>query len=253
MHKYILTDFLGLFISRQITEMMGGQIGVSHDQKEGCTFAFFVKTCKVPMNEVDLAINRGEIASTVSLDPSIASVESIPHETIPDGSSTPRRDQSKILVVEDNVINQRVLCKQLRNHGFSVVAANNGEEALAALKAAAWSPAKYFDIVLCDIEMPIMGGIECITEIRRLEALKRLPGPIPAIAVTANARNEHVKSALQAGMTDVTTKPYRMNELISQIERYILDSDVLASGRKLASTLLLATRPAPGTENSQAS
>jgi CheY-like chemotaxis protein len=209
--------------------MMGGQIGVSHSQSEGCSFAFFVKTRKVPMKETEVPSNRDEIDAAVNFDPMIISVVPIPDPksdptTHPDDNSPPASGRSRVLVVEDNLINQRVLCTQLRNRGYSVVAANNGEEALAALRNATSSAdsltADYFDIVLCDIEMPIMGGIDCVMEIRRLERSGELPGPTPVIAVTANARNEHVKTAIQAGMSDVTTKPYRMEELVSQIKRF---------------------------------
>jgi CheY-like chemotaxis protein len=212
--------------------MMGGQIGVSHGQHEGCSFAFFVRARKIPEEETALPSARDKIDAAVNYDPMIVSVEPIlePNSgptTYADRNPQPSSKQSQVLVVEDNLINQRVLCTQLRNRGFSVVAANNGDEALKALRIAASSidiaESKYFNIVLCDIEMPIMGGIECVREIRRREALGELPGHIPVIAVTANARNEHVKTAMQAGMSDVTTKPYRMEALISQIKRFTSD------------------------------
>jgi CheY-like chemotaxis protein len=221
---------LGLFISRQITEMMGGQIGVSHGQKEGCSFAFFVKTRKVPKKEAEASTVENKIDTAVNFDPMIVAVEAISDPisspmVVTSNNVQQLSDQALVLVVEDNLINQRVLCTQLRNRGYSVIAANNGEEALLALTEAArpsdHHATRYFDIVLCDIEMPIMGGIECVMEIRRLENQGDLPGYIPVIAVTANARNEHVKTALHAGMSDVTTKPYAMAELLAQIERFI--------------------------------
>jgi CheY-like chemotaxis protein len=221
---------LGLFISRQITEMMGGQIGVSHNQEEGCSFAFFVKTRKVPKEEAEALSVESKLGGAVNFDPRIVDVERIP-DPIPgpipvaNNNSQPLPGQLSVLVVEDNLINQRVLCAQLRNRGYSVVAANNGEEALTVLARVAHpsdhQAIRYFDIVLCDIEMPIIGGIECVKEIRRLEKQGDLPGHVPVIAVTANARSEHIKTALQAGMSDVTTKPYAMTELIAQIERFV--------------------------------
>merc|ERR1711977_247098 len=104
-----------------------------------------------------------------------------------------------------NLINQKVVCKQLRNRGYEVYAANPDQE--------------YFAIILCDIEMPVMDGISCTQELRRLEKEHVLPGHIPMIAVTANARSTHVERAMQAGMDDVTTKPYRMDELVAQMEQ----------------------------------
>jgi CheY-like chemotaxis protein len=227
---------LGLFISRQITELMGGQIGVSNGQKEGSTFAFFVETRRLQDEEVRRAlVETNKHHGAVNLDPIIASAERIPepvaihgsHIHIPPSpilSQFENPDKPRVLVVEDNLVNQRVLVKQLRNRGYSVIAANNGLEALQALQDTIPSAEKIsprgFDVVLCDIEMPVMGGIDCVREIRRLEEQGVLHGHVPVIAVTANARSQHVQTALEAGMNDVTTKPYRTHELITQIERY---------------------------------
>lgn len=109
-----------------------------------------------------------------------------------------------MLVVEDNIVNQKVLCKQLRNRGFDVEASNHGLEALMALEAANTSNKLYFDVVLCDIEMPIMDGIECVREIRKREDDGLLPGHIPIIGVTANVRSKQVDAAIESGMVSRT-------------------------------------------------
>jgi CheY-like chemotaxis protein len=70
-----------------------------------------------------------------------------------------------------------------------------------------------------DIEMPHMDGITCIRKIRALEDEAALEGHITAIAVTANARPDHVTAALEAGMDGVTTKPYRVDDLVAQINK----------------------------------
>ena len=118
----------------------------------------------------------------------------------------------KVLCVEDNLINQKIVCKQLKSRGYEVHAANHGVEALSALQAAvADGLGKYFDIVLCDIEMPVMDGIACAKEIRRLESVKALPGRIPVVAVTANARSTHVERAIDAGMVSFGLRSLRLS------------------------------------------
>ncbi|KAF2436987.1 hypothetical protein EJ08DRAFT_655137 [Tothia fuscella] len=233
---------LGLWICRQITELMGGEIGVSKGQEEGATFAFFVRARKAQDKEIPVKSSTphartqsGPIPSTPPIKPSLEqSSRPIPgrSETNPgqpaDSSITPSEHQNgtKVLVVEDNLINQKVLVKQLRSRGYLVTAANHGVEALNALRAASSSqhiPGEHsFNIVLCDIEMPIMGGLECVREIRRLEKEGVLHGHVPVIAVTANARSQQVQSALEAGMDDLTTKPYRIQEILKQIETHAL-------------------------------
>jgi PAS domain S-box-containing protein len=237
---------LGLFISRHITEMMNGQIGVAHGQQEGCTFAFFVQTQRVAIDDASeqtllvaatdrLTVNVTHHPVSPMLSPTATSAEptrprsisSPQHPVSPPMESgnaitdtttrprlgtvqsdlnlrlTPTMRKAKILVVEDNLINQKVVCKQLRARGYDVHAANHGVEALQALQDAATTPSRetrYFSIVLCDIEMPIMNGLMCAQEVRKLEQEKRLPGHIPMVAVTANARGLHVDKAFEAGM-----------------------------------------------------
>jgi signal transduction histidine kinase/CheY-like chemotaxis protein len=198
---------LGLFIARRIVEMMGGQIGITRNPSLGNSFIIFIETRKTRDTSVAVELDKKLASAMAPL--------SSPVVTASDALSTdydrklrrssfsdpgpPKRPQRCILVVEDNLINQRVIVKQLNNHGFRVTAANHGVEALDALKRAQ-EENSYFDIVLCDIEMPIMNGMDCIKEIRRLEDEGLLKGHVPVLAVTANARKEHVQLALEAGM-----------------------------------------------------
>lgn len=157
--------------------------------------------------------------------------------------------------MEDNLINQKVLANQLRKRGFEVSCAIHGAEALDMLHMAeststtttAGSPtsptasivgnssvirrkpvpnatasavANEFDVVLLDIEMPIMDGYTCAQQIRAFElnhadSRRRLP----IIAVTANVRSEHSTAALESGMDAITTKPYKIEDLVAQIEQ----------------------------------
>lgn len=117
-----------------------------------------------------------------------------------------------ILVVEDNLVSQRVLQRQLTKLGNTVSVASNGQEALDALAAAGGE----FDLVLMDLEMPIMGGLEAAAAIRRLQADGALP-PQRIVALTGNAREEKVQQALESGMDNVMIKPYRLPKLVDMI------------------------------------
>jgi CheY-like chemotaxis protein len=132
--------------------------------------------------------------------------------------------QYHILVVEDNLINQRVLCNQLKKMGCTVQVANHGGEALNELSKTTYykeptiaSPFK-LSVVLLDVEMPIMDGLTCARKIRELQEMGNIVGHVPIIAVSANARREQVEQARQAGMDDAISKPFRIPELMATID-----------------------------------
>jgi two-component system, sensor histidine kinase and response regulator len=116
-----------------------------------------------------------------------------------------------ILLAEDNVVNQRVAVRILEKEGHYVVIAQNGREALDALDRQA------FELVLMDIQMPLMGGFEAAAEIRRREAGRH---HIPIIALTAHAMAGDREKCLAGGMDDYITKPIRASLLIELIEKY---------------------------------
>ncbi|KAK5327090.1 hypothetical protein LTR70_001832 [Exophiala xenobiotica] len=212
---------LGLFISRQISEMLGGEIGVGTSELGGCTFAFYVTTTKVEKPRSNLLRSAapplpGRIKSAPMTLDGLADLE---NKSPRPGKTAGPPVKVRTLVVEDNLINQKVLCKQLRNHGFEVEAANHGKEALMALEKVEEEGARHFDVMLCDIEMPVMGGIQCVTEVRKREASGEFSARIPIIGVTANVRSTQVNAALEAGMDTITTKPYRIGDLIANIDR----------------------------------
>lgn len=129
-----------------------------------------------------------------------------------------------ILVVEDNLINQRVLSAQLKKLGHTVHVANHGVEALRHLSQTPFSatpsasPSVPLSVVLMDIEMPVMDGLTCTRRIREMEAQGELSGHVPIIAVSANARREQVELAKSAGVDGAICKPFRVPELIGLIE-----------------------------------
>jgi CheY-like chemotaxis protein len=139
--------------------------------------------------------------------------------------SSPEQLHLHILVVEDNLINQRVLCKQLKKLGCTVHAAGHGGEALEHLQNTTYwknplvDPPFKLSLVLMDVEMPIMDGLTCTKRIRALEASGDIIGHIPIIAVSANARREQIEQTRKAGMDDAISKPFRMVDLIPKIRR----------------------------------
>ena len=108
------------------------------------------------------------------------------------------------LLVEDNLVNQRVLGKQLQKAGHSVILANHGQEALDHLQTTSlWNgneSGKGLDVVLMDLEMPVMDGLTAARRIRELEASGAINRHVPIIAVTANTRKEQIETCLAAGM-----------------------------------------------------
>lgn len=122
------------------------------------------------------------------------------------GSAPPR-----ILVVEDNLINQRMATLFLRRLGYNVDVAENGLEALQALQR------DTYDIILMDMMMPVMGGLEATRHIVATYAPDERP---KIIAVTANALPEDRRACLEAGMDAFLTKPYHFDELVDKVSAF---------------------------------
>lgn len=111
----------------------------------------------------------------------------------------------KVLIVEDNLVNQKVLRKQLLNLGCTVHVANHGGEALDIFQKSRFWKGKEtsgleLSVVLMDLEMPVMDGLSCAKRVRELEREGTIVKHIPIIAVTANARMEQIQTAITAGM-----------------------------------------------------
>jgi CheY-like chemotaxis protein len=130
------------------------------------------------------------------------------------------------LIVEDNIVNQKVLSKQLRSAGCTVHVANHGGEALSFLSTTKfWAGNEIagvlLHVILMDLEMPVMDGLTCVKKIRELQAEGVLTRHIPVIAVTANARSQQITTAKDCGMDSVVTKPFRIPELLPEMERQV--------------------------------
>lgn len=179
----------------------------------GSTFSFWIKTVRTGPPSSHGPPRRASIDDLDSnedrrndMQPLIEGTNTLAETTLPTIPETPPLDPKDIhvLIVEDNLVNQKVLAKQLRSRKYVVSVADHGAEALTYLETtelwrgnAGGAP---LSIVLLDLEMPIMGGLECVRRVRELEAAGQLRGHTPVIAVTANARLEQKKEALAAGM-----------------------------------------------------
>lgn len=222
---------LGLFISRRLTEMHGGAIGFTSKKGVGSTFSFYVQSRRSgPTSSQQGSIEE----SSATVDQSLRAQKTVLrsksyNEDAPlqSRANTPERimpdSDLHILIVEDNLVNQRVLAKQLRNVGMQVAVANHGGEALKYLQTTSYCKAdgsgNELTLILMDWEMPVMNGLECVAEIRKLQGQGVVNGHVPVIAVTANVRSEQVETALQAGMDDVISKPFRIPELRACIQK----------------------------------
>lgn len=127
-----------------------------------------------------------------------------------------------LLLVEDNLINQRVLRRQLQSRGFEVHTANNGQEAVDAVVQRGKTPMvdsnerNYFDCILMDQEMPIMDGSAATEEIRSLQADGK-SGFSYILGVSANVREAQTNAMRDAGMDDVVSKPFKVDDLVKKI------------------------------------
>lgn len=128
--------------------------------------------------------------------------------------SDERREKTRILIVEDNIVNQKIALRMIEKAGFQADVAANGKEALSALE-------KFpYDIVLMDVQMPEMDGLEASKIIRAPES-KVLNHDIPIIAMTAHAMQGDREICMSAGMNDYTSKPIQPQKLFNKIEQYI--------------------------------
>jgi CheY-like chemotaxis protein len=228
---------LGLFISRELTELQGGRIGVASQSGIGSTFAFYVRArrCSPPENPT----TPRTLAVDLKTQSKIISPAAITR--LQNGVGPSKRDKKvlpisasprHVLIVEDNIVNQKVLSKQLLSAGCIVHVANHGGEALSFLSTTRYwtgleSTGMKLSIVLMDLEMPVMDGLTCIKKIRELQKEGKIKGHIPVIAVTANARSEQIALAKESGMDSVVTKPFRIPELLPEIERQVAKASEL--------------------------
>jgi PAS domain S-box-containing protein len=220
---------LGLFISRQLAELHGGRIGVSSESGVGSTFGFFLQCTRTQPSSSRPPLSRQpstyfQASRTASTVQDIVAGLSSPDVLSPtiEISEPVDRDRLHILIVEDNLLNQRVLAKQLTKAGCVVSTADNGLLALDYIATTTFNPSSTeqtpLHICLMDQNMPEMDGLTCCKRIREMEKGGELNGHVPIIAVTANVRSEQIATAKESGMDDVVSKPFRIPDLLEKIE-----------------------------------
>ncbi|MBO7335987.1 MAG: response regulator, partial [Lachnospiraceae bacterium] len=133
-----------------------------------------------------------------------------------DHNADVRANETRLLVVEDNELNREIAIAVLESAGFIVETANDGSEAIEKIKES--EPGRY-NVILMDIQMPVMDGYEATREIRRLD--RPDAATIPIIAMTANAFEEDKRRAASCGMNDHIAKPIEVDLLISTISKYL--------------------------------
>lgn len=190
---------LGLAISRRLAEMMGGKVGVVSRPGQGSTFWLRL--------ELDPASEQVATSAMPGAGPQLNAAESPL-----DVTQLKRRLQgAHILLVEDNKLNQEVACELLKLVEISIDIAENGLQALQKLEQSR------YDLVLMDMQMPVMDGLTATRKIRQLSHLDRMP----ILAMTASALASDRELCLQAGMNDFLAKPIEPEQLWSALANWI--------------------------------
>ena len=176
---------LGLAISKRLVELMGGEIGVSSQPDRGSTF-----WCELPLP-----------------------VAQEPLAILPNAARSTRALQTRrVLLAEDNLVNQQIITAMIENHGHRVTAVGHGAAAVAGARSGE------FDVILMDIQMPVMDGLAAARAIRAAEAAENRRAT-PIIGLTANAMSEEVARCRDAGMDAHVAKPIDWTGLFATLDR----------------------------------
>ncbi|MDX1638851.1 MAG: response regulator, partial [Balneolaceae bacterium] len=184
---------LGLSITKKLVELQGGRITMESEKGKGSSFYVDL--------EFEIAESTPEQkSSAASTFQKLSSLKGI-----------------KVLVVEDNPINQKVMRRFLSRWDMDISVANNGEECIEKVRE------EGFHVILMDLQMPKMDGYEATRQIRMMDEVHKRS--VPIIALTAAALKEVKEQVYASGMNDYITKPFNPNELQNKLEKYILNED----------------------------
>lgn len=184
---------LGLMISKNLTQLMNGEIGVESVEGVGSTFWFAI-SMEVSDQE---SYNKLQQADNSSYE-----------------NKTRMQLKLNILLAEDNKINQKVALLNLNNLGHKVDVASNGKEAVEKFEQGD------YDLIFMDVQMPVMDGVQASKKIRELENNSNSTKKIPIIAMTANTSEDEREKYLQVGMDSYISKPFKQKELIEIFKKF---------------------------------
>ena len=182
---------LGLAITQRLTKALDGRIEVESEPGKGSRFSVFLPLVEVAKRRVSESSARNAVLESESV---LAPGEEV-----------------SVLIADDQAINREILKEMLISKGFQVTLAEDGAEALKRLKEGG------FGLVMMDVRMPVMDGIEALEEIRKDEALKHLK----VVAVTASVLPEFQKEAYAAGFDGFLGKPFRPEDLMGQLQEHV--------------------------------
>lgn len=188
---------LGMAITKNIVDMMGGTIEV--ESQKGVGTEFIIRL------ELRLQAEAGA-----------ANEEGAKQHSHAEGGT--EFAGKRLLLAEDNELNREIACMLLSKYGFVIDTAENGQEAVDLVAASA---PDYYDLVLMDIQMPVMDGHEATRKIRSLE--NKVLAKVPVVAMTANAFDEDRKAAKECGMNGFISKPINMQELVQALRMCLQD------------------------------
>ena len=188
---------LGMAITKNIVDMMGGTIEV--ESQKGVGTEFIIRL------ELRLQAEAGA-----------ANEEGAKQHSHAEGVA--EFAGKRLLLAEDNELNREIACMLLSKYGFVIDTAENGQEAVDLVAASA---PDYYDLVLMDIQMPVMDGHEATRKIRSLE--NKVLAKVPVVAMTANAFDEDRKAAKECGMNGFISKPINMQEVVQALRMCLQD------------------------------